>query len=72
MPNSIQFNEHMFLFIAVTLALTCIVYGLIHARKRPPDASQKHWMAYRRCEASVCAEEQAEQIIEAIWPEEVS
>jgi hypothetical protein len=71
MPNSIQFNEHMFLFIGV-LALICIVYGLYLARKRSPDAPQKHWMAHRRCEASVCAEEQAEQIIRSCWPEEVS
>lgn len=70
MPNSIDFNEHMFI-IGVTLALTCIVYSLIQSRRRSPDAPQKHWLAHRRCEASVCAEEQAEQIIEAIWPEEV-
>jgi hypothetical protein len=71
MPNSIDFNEHLFLFMGV-LALTCIVYGLIQTRKRPPDASQKHWLAHRQCESSVCAEEQAEQIIRSCWPEEVS
>jgi hypothetical protein len=70
MSNSIQFSEYMFLFMG-TLALTCIVYGLIQAARRSPDAPQKHWLAYRQCESSVCAEEQAEQIIEAIWPEEV-
>ncbi len=68
--NSIQFNEHMFI-IGAALALACIVYGLIQTARRPPDALQKHWLAHRRCESSVCAEEQAEQIIEAIWPEEV-
>lgn len=60
--NSIQFNEHMFVFIGATLALTFIVYGLIQARKRPPDTPQKHWLA----------EEQAEQIIWSCWPEEVT
>jgi hypothetical protein len=70
MPNSIQFNEHMFLFMG-TLTLICIVYGLIQTRKRSPDTPQKHWMAYRKSEASVCAEEQAEQIIRSCWPEEV-
>ncbi len=51
--DSIQFNEHMFLFMGVTLALTFIVYGLILTQKRPPDAPQKHWLAHRRWTASV-------------------
>lgn len=71
MLNSIDFNEHMFI-IGAALALTFIVYGLIQARSRPPDAPQKHWLAYRRCESSVCAEEQAEQIIRSCWSEEVT
>ncbi len=69
--DSIQFNEHMFLFMGVTLALTFIVYGLILTQKRPPDAPQKHWLAHRRWTASVPAEQQAEQIIRSCWPEEV-
>ncbi len=76
MPSSIQFNEYVFLTSAV-LALAFIVYGLIQASARPPDvahlppeAPSAHWMAHRQETASVCAEEQAEQIIEAIWPQE--
>ncbi len=73
MPNSIDFNEHLFLFIGVTLALTCIVYGLILTLKRPPDATPpKYWLAHRSYTASVSAEEQAEQIIRSCWPEEVA
>lgn len=71
MPNSIDFNEHMFIISAIA-TLACIVYGLIQSRRRPPDAQQMHWMAYRKSESSVCAEEQAEQIIRSCWPEEVS
>ncbi len=72
MPNSIQFNEQMFLFMGVTLALTCIVYGLILTLKSPPEAPpDKYWLAYRQETACVCAEEQAEQIIRSCWPEEV-
>ncbi len=71
MPNSIEFNEYMFLTGAV-LALAFIVYGLILTQKRPPDAPPpKYWLAHRMESASVCAEEQAEQIIRSCWPEEV-
>ncbi len=72
MPNSIQFNESVFLFLSITIPLVFIVYGLILTLKSPPEAPpDKYWLAHRRETASVSAEQQAEQIIRSCWPEEV-
>lgn len=59
-----------FILALLGLSLAMIVYGWCLSCKAP-RFPQKHWLAYRRVDAGMSAEEQAEQIIRAVWPEEV-
>lgn len=66
MPNSIQFNEHLFLLVGAAVALACLVFGII-LTYRSRALLRRHWLAKRAIQASVCAEQQAEQIARLAW-----